>query len=536
MSRGSIDIPVVSKFDPTGIRQAQSALGGFSKSLVGIGTLVAGAFAIRAIGNFAAETVRMAEEVQQSEAVLRQVAKTTGVFGSEVDSVTKRLIAFANAQELRIGVDSEVIKVVQAQLLSFKALSASAGQAGGTFDRATKAAFDMAMVLKKDASAQAIALGKALENPIKGVTALARGGTTFTDQQREQIRTLVESNRLLDAQALILTEVESQYGGAAEAGALYSDRFRLGLEQIKETIGIALIPTFERFVEFFITNVVPPLTKFFEEDFPLLLAGFGEAWAGLTEALGPVGAALKEALEIPESASVLESLLDSIANLPESPLFQQFVDSMVRLVPSLLELIPPLTEMVVELIPLLISIIPGLIWFIDLLTGLFGNEGLAGAINEVTEGQWGWIKSVENFKIAAGVVESVVTALATPWVKLSEAINDAFDALKDFFSLSGGKLPSQTVTGGRRFGELANGGRATGGLPYLVGEMGPELFMPGRGGNVVPNDRLGSMGGGANITINVTAGMGTNGAQVGEQIVNAIKRYERVSGPVFASA
>jgi hypothetical protein len=44
------------------------------------------------------------------------------------------------------------------------------------------------------------------------------------------------------------------------------------------------------------------------------------------------------------------------------------------------------------------------------------------------------------------------------------------------------------------------------------------------------------MGGGANITINVTAGMGTNGAQVGEQIVNAIKRYERVSGPVFASA
>jgi hypothetical protein len=71
-------------------------------------------------------------------------------------------------------------------------------------------------------------------------------------------------------------------------------------------------------------------------------------------------------------------------------------------------------------------------------------------------------------------------------------------------------------------------------MPYMVGEMGPELFMPGRGGNIVPNDRLG--GGGTNITINVTAGMGTNGAQVGEQIVNAIKRYERTSGPVFAKA
>jgi hypothetical protein len=51
----------------------------------------------------------------------------------------------------------------------------------------------------------------------------------------------------------------------------------------------------------------------------------------------------------------------------------------------------------------------------------------------------------------------------------------------------------------------------------------------------VPNDRLGR-GGGASIVSNVNAGMGTNGAQVGEQIVNAIKRYERTSGPVFARA
>ena len=69
---------------------------------------------------------------------------------------------------------------------------------------------------------------------------------------------------------------------------------------------------------------------------------------------------------------------------------------------------------------------------------------------------------------------------------------------------------------------------------YLVGEMGPELFVPSSGGGtIIPNDRL---GGGSNITINVNAGMGANGAQIGEQIVTAIKRYERTSGPVFASA
>jgi len=63
--------------------------------------------------------------------------------------------------------------------------------------------------------------------------------------------------------------------------------------------------------------------------------------------------------------------------------------------------------------------------------------------------------------------------------------------------------------------------------------MGPELFTPAAGGGrITPNNALG----GSNITINVNAGMGANGAQIGEQIVTAIKRYERTSGPVFASA
>jgi hypothetical protein len=70
-------------------------------------------------------------------------------------------------------------------------------------------------------------------------------------------------------------------------------------------------------------------------------------------------------------------------------------------------------------------------------------------------------------------------------------------------------------------------------MPYLVGEMGPELFMPGRGGNIVPNDRL---GGGGGPTYNITINANVADSRLGEVVVNAIKRYERTSGPVFARA
>ena len=94
---------------------------------------------------------------------------------------------------------------------------------------------------------------------------------------------------------------------------------------------------------------------------------------------------------------------------------------------------------------------------------------------------------------------------------------------------------------GRIFAELQalNRGRAEGGPVsanqlYMVGEVGPELFVPSVSGTIVSNKDLG--GGATNITINVNAGMGTNGAEVGRQIVEAISAYEKRNGKLYASA
>lgn len=81
----------------------------------------------------------------------------------------------------------------------------------------------------------------------------------------------------------------------------------------------------------------------------------------------------------------------------------------------------------------------------------------------------------------------------------------------------------------------AMGGPVTGGSPYLIGEKGPELFVPDVSGYVVPNSALATStraGLGSTINVTVNAGMGTDGAEVGRQVVDALKRYQRTNGPL----
>jgi hypothetical protein len=79
----------------------------------------------------------------------------------------------------------------------------------------------------------------------------------------------------------------------------------------------------------------------------------------------------------------------------------------------------------------------------------------------------------------------------------------------------------------------AEGGPVSSGRPYVVGEVGPELFVPSSSGSIVPND---AMGGGSNVySITVNTGVG-DPRVIGEEVVNVISRFEQANGAVFARA
>lgn len=120
----------------------------------------------------------------------------------------------------------------------------------GVLDAATAMSVDMAQSLGGAPVDSAIQLGKALNDPIKGVSALARVGVSFTEQQKEQIKTLQESGDMVGAQTIILGELERQFGGSAAAAAAAAGpmvRLRGVMGEAAETVGAALLPALDSF-------------------------------------------------------------------------------------------------------------------------------------------------------------------------------------------------------------------------------------------------------------------------------------------------
>jgi phage-related protein len=182
--------------------------------------------------------------------------------GSVLDSMgypqaTKRVSDYAESLERSLAVDADVIKATQTKLATFKNLTASVNESGGAFDRATMAALDLAAAGFGSAETNAVQLGKALQDPIKGITALGRAGVTFTDQEKEKIKALVESGNLLDAQNMVLKAIEGQVGGTAEAGASSFDKIKLSLMQVADAIGMAVLPLINQLSDFIANTLVP---------------------------------------------------------------------------------------------------------------------------------------------------------------------------------------------------------------------------------------------------------------------------------------
>lgn len=182
------------------------------------------------------------EEFREAQKVTAQTGAVIKSTGGAAGVSAKQVADLAAAISLKAGIDDEAIQSGQNLLLTFTNIRNEAGRGNDIFDQATSIMTDMSVALGQDMKSSAIQLGKALNDPIKGVTALQRVGVSFTADQKEQIKSLVESGRSMDAQKLILRELNREFAGSAAAQADPFDKAKVAVQNLQEALGTVLAP------------------------------------------------------------------------------------------------------------------------------------------------------------------------------------------------------------------------------------------------------------------------------------------------------
>ena len=294
--------------DGAGRTAGQGYVKGFGSSLKKLAGIIGVALAAGKTIDFLKGAVAEGREAQKIGAATTQIIKATGgaanITASQVGDLTSAISAKA-------GVDDEAIQSGANLLLTFKQVRNEVGQGNDIFNRATQAAVDLSAAGFGSIEGGAKMLGKALNDPLKGISALSRAGVTFTQAQQDQIKALVASGDTLKAQKIILGEVEGQVGGVAAATATAGEKASVAWGNIKEQIGLALIPALDALATVFVDQIAPAISSVVDNASRLspVFAGIG---AAITSAFGSGGGggALDSARE---TLSTLAPVLQSIA-------------------------------------------------------------------------------------------------------------------------------------------------------------------------------------------------------------------------------
>jgi len=198
--------------------QAKSLLGGWIGT---VGSLLAAGSSVDAAREDAAAQKKLA-------AVLAATGGAAGLTAAEISQLAGDLQMATNfADELTVS--------AAGTLATFKSIK------GDVFKEALTTAQDLASVLDMDLNSAARQVGKALQDPVSGLASLHKLGIAFTEDQKKQIKELVETNRLYQAQHLVLDELKSSFGGAAKAMASPFTILKNTLGEVQEEIGRALL-------------------------------------------------------------------------------------------------------------------------------------------------------------------------------------------------------------------------------------------------------------------------------------------------------
>lgn len=442
----AIIVPIISEWNPKGLDKSltdiKRAEGGWSKT----GAAFKSAF-LPAVGVVAGITlaakgwITEAEDARQStrrlEAVFKSMGDTTG-------AAAKQAEAYATALGNKIGVDDDDIKVTQAKLATFAAVSSAIGRQAGIFDRATAAAHDLAAAGFGDAAGNAVQLGKALQDPTKGITALARSGVTFTAAEKEKIKALTASGHLLDAQKIVLGAVEHQVGGVAAATATSSQKMAVSWANVQEALGTVLLPAFDK-----LAAILAVIATWVQENSTVVII-----LVGVIGALAAVVIAVNVAMKLYQTVTILVTAAQWAWNAAVTA--------------------NPIGLLIVLIVALVAAVIVAVVLIVK------HWDKVQAALVAV----WNWIKSVfgKVWDWIGDKVGAVTDAIIGAWQKVWDFIKGIFDKIKGVWDSIGGIISSI----GGIFGGLSASPAITASAAYTTTYTPTALGSTRTGGGGTP--------------------------------------------------
>jgi hypothetical protein len=495
----AITIPILTDFDgrgiDRGIKQFSQLEGAGAKAgfVIKKAALPAAA-AIAALGAGALVAAKAAaEDAAAQDKLANQLDRVTNANDAALASVEPMISAMSQ----QFGIADDELRPALGKLAT----------ATGDLTKANellKLAMDVSAQTGKPLESVTTALSKAYAGNLGALNKLIPG----FDQG------IIKSKDFEAAQA----ELAKMTGGAAAESANTAAgqfaRFQITLQETKESIGAALLPVLNAFLP-----ILQRMAMFVQENSGVVIA-LAAAIGGLSAVVLAVNAAMKIAaattaimtaaqiaLNIAMNANPIAIVVTAIAALVaaiviaynKSESFKEIVDGVASAFASVYRWINN-------------NVIPVIATFL-------------GAIQKT----WNWLD--EN---AGPVLEALKKSLQMAFAPITVAIA-AMRTLLDLLGswkkegVTGNPLAPGGPKGGLGGGiprarAMARGGLVTGPTLALIGESGPEL--------VVPLEKAGGMG----MTINIEAGLISTPDQIGQQIIEAIQRAQRRSGPVFAPA
>lgn len=537
----------------------------------------------------------------ESRDALAQVESALNSMGPAAGRTTAQLQAAASAlQQMSLFDDDDILRKVTANLLTFGRVT------GQVFDRAQVSIVNIAARLGTDLQSATLMVGRALNDPIRGMNALRRSGIQFTEEQQNMIRAMVEANNIAGAQAVMLGELERQFGGAAEAArrARPDAAMQQSWREFQEVVGeiaLRVLPPLTDLLTSLLekfNNMSPAMQSFvvgaaaiaaalgpvligigsmislFGSLLPLivrlipLIVGLGAAlgpialaagavylafsqWDELTGVMDRVNAKLDEMANgsmprvrtIAETFSSVdafkESFWDTVANKIAENIasFNEFTrvmgvaaDFTYRFSRAVYEMgaavVQAIGQMVAEIANWItnrlnaiwdgahrrIEQVKG--WFRGLYDAVVGNSYIPDMVDQIADhmsrlddnmvapAQQATERTAAAFadmgRNIIGTVQSILGQLRSgDFLGAAQGVMGIIGQISGLFGGTGGGATSMAKLVGHESGHfggfLAAGGPVTAGRGYIVGERGPELFVPSRAGRIVANGAVGSV-------------------------------------------